>query len=105
MARHVSSCAAVRHEDHDPSRPFTCDGKLWRDGAELSVTGGCGEPCSWIMRKHGHGVPPFPDALDTRLETIRMLERIAEAEFGYGDWPAEAEIRELIAAARGANYS
>jgi protein-disulfide isomerase-like protein with CxxC motif len=32
-------------------------------------------------------------------ELLDMLKRIAEAEFGYGGWPKESEVRSIIARA------
>lgn len=38
------------------SERVSCDGKRYSDG---TFEGGCGEPCSWIMEKSGHGKPPW----------------------------------------------
>lgn len=42
---------------------------LFSDGV---VTDTCGEPCSWVMKKSGHGHPPFLSD-DQVIEEIRLV--------------------------------
>jgi hypothetical protein len=43
-----------------------CSGKRYSSGR---IEDNCGEPCSWIMGKTGHGIPPWkPDADGYRAE-------------------------------------
>lgn len=39
-------------------------------------------------------------AVNAHDDLLAMLEQIVDAEFGWGEWPTEAEIRALIAKAR-----
>lgn len=62
----ISRCnAIVQGEPGGPPQP--CSGKLYSD---RTTTGGCHEPCSWAMRKSGHGLPPFL-APDEAIDLIR----------------------------------
>jgi hypothetical protein len=46
-----------------------CDGRMAYTGRQY---GGCGEPCSYNMRKAGAGVPPFL-ASDSWIEELNRL--------------------------------
>ena len=64
----VSRCTCKKEYETKP-----CDGVYWPNG---SLTGGCGDPCSFIMRKSGAGEPPFlhDEALLEEMEKL-MLRR------------------------------
>ena len=36
---------------------YRCGAERWSDGTVVGAR--CGEPCSWIMGKAGHGEPPW----------------------------------------------
>lgn len=101
----ISLCMSCKSEDGGSGGPrIPCDGALYADG---TMTGGCGEPCSFIMDR------------DPQADRIVYLERIAAeaaflldrlAEWGNDnltddaarDWfghvsPSEARLRNLLA--------
>jgi hypothetical protein len=53
------------------SRP--CEAKLLINGEIQGYT--CGEPCSWIMKKSGHGEPPFLNPEHVLDEIKKLLQR------------------------------
>ena len=63
MAHITHTCDGTRGEGFcfpdGPRAP--CDGARWSDGA---VTGGCGEPCPWVLGKGGHGRPSWETGAD-----------------------------------------
>lgn len=66
--KHITHrCDSEKSEDGGScSRRVACDGARWSDG---TMTGGCAEPCFWVMGKTGYGTPPWtPDAEGHRCD-------------------------------------
>ena len=57
---------------------IACEGKRHSDGTIAGRT--CGDACSWIMGKAGHGSPPWHNVNDERRDPFepddKLLERI-----------------------------
>jgi hypothetical protein len=56
MSRKPTHYCDYMYDDHY-SHPELCCGVRYSDG---SFENTCGEPCSWVMGKQGHGQPPWP---------------------------------------------
>lgn len=55
----VRRCDGTKSVDGaSASERVPCDGRYEVDG---NFVGGCGEPCAFVMRKQGHGIPPWPE--------------------------------------------
>lgn len=66
----ISRCTYQDAFDHDPD--VKCSGVFWSNG---TMTGGCGDPCSFVMRKAGAGEPPFLHNDDLVAEIMKVLLR------------------------------
>lgn len=69
--RLVSHCTGDKN--YYPGEPRKrCDGVYWEDG---KFTGGCNDPCSFVMRKGGSGDPDFLTAEGFMKELNFLLAR------------------------------
>ena len=69
-------CINTMSKDFDSyGEEIPCTGQRHSDG---TFTGGCGEPCRWIMIKCGEGKPPWTD-WDSQITKISIDTNIQEA--------------------------
>jgi len=62
------TCTSTMSKDFDSyGKEIPCTGQRHSDG---TFTGGCGEPCRWMMIKCGEGEPPWTDEDRDSLKRI-----------------------------------
>lgn len=52
-------CDGLRTEGFSGERQVPCHAHRLTNGMYVDT---CGEPCRWIMKKIGHGIPPWTEA-------------------------------------------
>ena len=78
MINTLHRCTSTRTSETYDQIP--CDGRFLADG---TFTGGCDDPCRFIMKKQGEGDPPFKSAEVQEVwnEAQRLLDAYEYYEF------------------------